>query len=178
MLACSHTSKHTHTHTHTYSHSRTHKDSVAGAVSILKGLSVSISQQPCPRGCALPTLLPREELWRSANRFLLSLSCYSAPGFTPACKNQPAAEPIPSVTISFITKRAQKQRRRQEPGAESQGPELYLAAKKKKEREKGFGLVLGLSSSHTSQCICCCRANIEAGSKIPRCLAGGGLAWR
>lgn len=76
-------------------HTHAHKDSLAGTVSILKGLSVSISQQPCPRGCVLPTLLPREELWWSANRFPLSLSCYSAPGFTPACKINLWPSPFP-----------------------------------------------------------------------------------
>lgn len=144
-LSSTHTSLFSHLQTHVYtltrSHTHTHKDSLAGAVSILKGLSVSISQQPCPRGCALPTLLPREELWRSANRFLLSLSCYSAPGFTPACKNQPAAEPIPSVTICFITKTGAKQRRRRKPKARA-----GIISRSQKEGEA----CCCLSSSHTS----------------------------
>lgn len=73
MLACSH--------------------SLAGTVSILRGFSVSISQQPPPRGSVLPTLLQREELWWSA--FPLCLSCCSAPGFTPACKTNLWPSPFP-----------------------------------------------------------------------------------
>lgn len=67
--------------------------SLVGTVSILGGLSVSISQQPCPSGCVLPTLLQREELWCCA--FPLSFSFHFAPGFTPACKINLWLRPFP-----------------------------------------------------------------------------------
>lgn len=107
-------------------HTRAHKDSLAGTVSILKGLSVSISQQPCPRGCVLPTLLPREELWWSANRFPLSLSCYSAPGFTPACKIN--LWPIPSLGSRILYHETGENKER--AASRSRGQEPYLASKR------------------------------------------------
>lgn len=103
MLACSHS------HTHTLS------GSPAGTVSILRGLSVSISQQPRPRGCVLPTLLLREELWRST--FPLSPACRSAPGFIPACKINLWPSPFPKRPYP-LSHNGQKQRtRRVETGA-------------------------------------------------------------
>ena len=82
-------------HSHTHTHSQMHTQRLTSGYCILKGLSVSISQQPCPRGCALPTLLRHEELWRSVNRFPLSFSCYPAPGFTSACKINLRPSPFP-----------------------------------------------------------------------------------
>lgn len=101
MLACSRLLARTHTHTLALS------GSLAGSVSILRGLSVSISQQPRPRGCVLPTLLLREELWRST--FPLSPACCSAPGFIPACKINLWPSPFPKRPYP-LSHNGQKQR--------------------------------------------------------------------
>lgn len=69
--------------------------SPAGTVSILIVLSVSISQQPHPSGCVLPTLL-HEESWRSA--FFLRPSLAIPPAF-----KINLAEAVHVASESFIT---------------------------------------------------------------------------
>lgn len=111
----------------------------------------------------------REELWWSA--FPLSLSCCSAPGFTPACKINRWPSPFPRQPYPLSqNRRKQKKCAASRSRGRGRGPEPFLASERGGKIRRLWSPPPAVPTCSVPLCDLWLRSEM--------CLAGGGLAWR